>query len=135
MKYIICLVFLMLPCAAEATRWKFLGFGSDVTDKLYYDPTFIRANNGIYNVWILLDYSKPRSFVDVHGIKSSVWLFSIDCNQGKHALLAANEYSGSMSSGNALSSMQYSMEEDDWKYIVPGTSISLVSEVVCPVNK
>lgn len=112
----------MLPAAANATRWVLVSKTSD--DTRYIDLDAVILDGSVATVWLKTEYlSRGRS-----GEASSIEKWMEDCAHQRAKLLALTLY---RADGRVISSAEVPRYREEWVTIVPGSVGEGIYQRIC----
>lgn len=121
------ILFSMLLSFNSFAEWQNVA-GNTKGTQFYIENSSIKKNNGYVYYWLIANYLKPTKLGDL----SSKSLEQLDCNvPRKQKPLSAIFYTGPMGTGNSVQISQETMNEQDWKFFPPNSTITKVTDYVC----
>jgi hypothetical protein len=112
----------LLVTSSAWAEWVRLGGSGDST--IYVDPASIRRDGDMRKAWDIVDLqTRSKS-----GAMSFRGMNEYDCKNERRRALAVSAHSGSMASGDTLTSIS---DIGDWKEIPPNTANAAILKAVC----
>ena len=106
--------------------WVQVGSANDKKFTYFIDPSRIKVEGDVRNVWVLFNYKINES-----GIKSSVALNEYDCDSKKVRTNYLIQYSGEMATGETLMTSSPPKDQDYWRSVKTGTVTDAIMKAVC----
>lgn len=121
MKKLFLLCLMMLEGSAWA-EWVEYDGNDEVT--FFYDPTTIRKDKNLRQLWILQDWKKHH----INGEMSFRIRHEYDCKQERYRFLYGSSHSEPMAGGKVL---ETEGESSSWRAIAPRTIDETMLKIVC----
>ena len=118
------LLLLALAASPAWAEWVSNGTSDNGGTAFYYDPATIRINGNMRRIWQGQDLRK----IGKKGELSRRTLTEYDCKEERFRLLSVSVFSGSMFTGDTLSS---NSNVDQWDYVPPESNAAEMLEIVC----
>jgi hypothetical protein len=113
---------MLIPTAPAVAEW--VKLGTTNTAVHYIDPTTVRGDGILRQVWLLQDMVET----DLDGVRSVRALQELNCVDGRYRYLSVKAYSGPMARGNLV--VEHGMR-DGWGVGPPVGYRSAVANIVC----
>jgi len=107
---------------------------TDDTSKGYIDYSRIKTEGPYKSIWILYDYKPPLLNYLGKQYKSVASKRMIDCQASKQLAVAIYYFSEQMGKGNVVDSVNYQINESNWKIAPPNSFNEKFIDVACATN-
>jgi hypothetical protein len=115
------LVCLMMLAGSAWAEWVI--YETTDTNTFYYDPTTIRKDGNMRQVWVLLNWRKR----DKDNVMSHRLRYEYDCKQERYRFLAISVHTEPMAGGEIL----LQNLDTPWIDIAPATAAEAMFKIAC----
>ena len=115
------IVFVMLLAGSAWAEWVI--YETTDTNTFYYDPTTIRKDGNMRQVWVLLNWRKR----DKDNVMSHRLRYEYDCKQERYRFLAISVHTEPMAGGEIL----LQNLDTPWIDIAPATAAEAMFKIAC----
>jgi hypothetical protein len=115
------LVCLMMLAGSAWAEWVI--YETTDTNTFYYDPTTIRKDGNMRQVWVLLNWRKR----DKDNVMSHRLRYEYDCKQERYRFLAISVHTEPMAGGEIL----LQNLDTPWIDIAPATAAAAMFKIAC----
>ena len=115
------IVFVMLLAGSAWAEWVI--YETTDTNTFYYDPTTIRKDGNMRQVWVLLNWRKR----DKDNVMSHRLRYEYDCKQERYRFLAISVHTEPMAGGEIL----LQNLDTPWIDIAPATAAAAMFKIAC----
>ena len=115
------LVGLMMLAGSAWAEWVI--YETTDTNTFYYDPTTIRKDGNMRQVWVLLNWRKR----DKDNVMSHRLRYEYDCKQERYRFLAISVHTEPMAGGEIL----LQNLDTPWIDIAPATAAAAMFKIAC----
>jgi hypothetical protein len=115
---------------AIAAEWKLVAQNTDAN--IYIDAQSIKRRGAVVEYWQLMDFNRAktnRSGLEYRSMKSQ---YEADCVRRELRMTFVTVYTGGGGQGGVV---DYGPAKEQFRPVVPGTSLELLSRFVCTADK